>query len=110
MKELDLRSKKFYLLLLLLILVSIPVAFAIRKRASPPMINDVASTRGAVQDPKQVEYYRKNAAAFRKQAEAATGDRKACYIAWADYYDCKADQIESGVNKQCVMPECNPEG
>ena len=59
-----------------------------------------SSSAHAIQDPTEAENYRKLAAAKRKAAENVPAKRE-CYLAWARYYDCLADKLESGDNRDC---------
>jgi hypothetical protein len=52
--------------------------------------------------------YRKAAQAYRDAAAKTTDDKKDCYNAWAGYYDCLADQLQSGSTVTCKAPDCKP--
>lgn len=98
-------------LLLALLLVSLIAFAALSKRVDARAATTKLEAQvSAAQDPKQAEYYRKAAAAYRKQAERTSGSQRDCYNAWAAYYDCRAEQLETDSRKQCAQPECRPEG
>lgn len=95
-----------YLMLLLLVGCAVVTIACTRQAGGMPVANSVSSFARAVQDPNQAENYRKLAAAKRKAAQRVP-ERRACYEAWARYYDCLADKAETGDNKDCgAQPGC----
>lgn len=93
--------------MLAMLLISL-VAFASLRNSVQVRAAASKTEESATQDPKQAAYYRRSAAAYRKQAERTSGSQRDCYYAWANYYDCKAEQLETNSRKQCVPPTCRP--
>ena len=52
------------------------------------------------------ETYRMAAKAYRDAAAKSAADKKDCYSAWAGYYDCLADSMQSGSSVTCRQPPC----
>ncbi len=52
--------------------------------------------------------YRQAAAAYREASAKSASDKKDCYNEWAGYYDCLADQLQSGSSVECKKPSCKP--
>jgi hypothetical protein len=57
--------------------------------------------------PQQANYYKQAAAAYQ-QATNQGGPNASCYQAWADYENCLANQLVSGVSVQCTASTCQP--
>ena len=69
-------------------------------KAVAPRREPAVSTAHTPQNGNKAETYRKLAAAKRRAAENVPAKRD-CYLLWARYYDCLADKLEAGDNRDC---------
>ena len=51
--------------------------------------------------------YRQAANSYRSAAAQTTGQRQACYLQWANYYDCLASQLGANSSNRCPEPTCD---